>query len=172
MRIELMMALRQTDLPVPVRPAIKRCGSEARSATIGAPTASDPRNKGIFIFLICFSHCSMTPRKRTIWRVSLGTSTPTLFLPGIGATIRTLGTRIAMAKSSAKATIFCRRKPGSRSISYWEMTGPVSISTTLTTKPNCLQVFSKISALISASRFCCSNGSESAASSISNGGSS
>ena len=34
-RIERIMAFKQTDLPVPVRPAIKRCGMSARSKTSG-----------------------------------------------------------------------------------------------------------------------------------------
>ena len=76
----------------------------------------------------------------------LGTSIPTEFFPGIGATIRTLGTRKAIAISSLRLVILLSRKPASNSISYCAITGPVSISTTLTLKPNSLNVFSKIRA--------------------------
>jgi len=38
-----MIELRQTLLPVPVRPAINRCGNAARSTTIGLPATSLPR---------------------------------------------------------------------------------------------------------------------------------
>ena len=60
---------------------------------------------------------------------------PTVFLPGIGATMRTLGTRRAIARSSARPVIFDSRRPASSSTSYWAITGPVSISTTFTLKP-------------------------------------
>ena len=49
---------------------------------------------------------------------------PTVFLPGIGATIRTLGTRRAMARSSARPVILLSRSPASSSTSNWAMTGP------------------------------------------------
>ena len=65
-------------------------------------------------------------------RWSLGTSMPTVVLPGIGATIRTLGTARAIARSSARLMIFETRSPASSSISNWVMTGPVSIWTTRT----------------------------------------
>ena len=42
---------------------------------------------------------SMTSPSLTIARRSLGTSMPTVVLPGIGATIRTLGTARAIARS-------------------------------------------------------------------------
>ena len=46
-----MIELRHTDLPVPVRPAISRCGSVVRSTTSGLPATSLPRKSGIFILL-------------------------------------------------------------------------------------------------------------------------
>ncbi len=65
-------------------------------------------------------------------RRSFGTSIPTVVLPGIGATIRTLGTARAIARSSAKLMIRETRRPASSSISNWVITGPVSIWTTRT----------------------------------------
>ena len=47
MRIDRIMAFKQTDLPVPVRPAIKRWGISARSKTIGWPLTSLPRKSGM-----------------------------------------------------------------------------------------------------------------------------
>ena len=46
-----MIEFRHTLLPVPVRPAISRCGSVVRSTTIGLPATSLPRKIGIRIFL-------------------------------------------------------------------------------------------------------------------------
>ena len=56
--------------------------------------------------------------------VGLGTSTPTAPLPGMGAT-RMDGARIAMARSSARATIRPAFTPGPGTTSNWVTTGPV-----------------------------------------------
>ena len=64
-----MIEFKQTDFPVPVRPAIRRCGSFAKSATIGAPPTSLPRKIGIAIFSACAAHSSITSRRRTSWRL-------------------------------------------------------------------------------------------------------
>ena len=115
---------------------------------------------------------STTSRKRTICRVELGTSIPTEFLPGIGATMRTLGTRRAIAKSSAKPVILESRSPASSSTSNCAITGPVSISTTLTLNPKSWKVFSKTLALRRTSRACVSKSTASLDSSRSSPGSS
>ena len=112
------------------------------STTIGLPATSLPRKIGIFIVRLFAGVSSITSRRRTICRVVLGTSMPTEFFPGIGATMRTLGTRRAIARSSARFVIFASRRPASSSISYCEITGPVSTSTTFTLKPNSANVFS------------------------------
>ena len=65
---EVMIALRQTLLPVPVRPAISKCGILAKSTTIGFPETSLPRKTGIFIFADRVSDSSITSRRRTGWR--------------------------------------------------------------------------------------------------------
>ena len=131
-RIERIIALRQTDLPVPVRPAISRWGMSARSKTSGMPLASLPRNSGMRHSWNRSPTPAITSPSRTMLRWSLGTSMPTVVLPGIGATIRTLGTARAIARSSARLMIFDTRSPASSSISNWVMTGPVSIWTTRT----------------------------------------
>ncbi len=69
----------------------------------------------------------MTSRRCTSCRSLLGTSMPTVFLPGSGATMRTLGTRRAMARSSARPVMRLSRRPASSSTSNWAMTGPVWI---------------------------------------------
>ena len=120
-----MIEFRQTLLPVPVRPAISRCGKVERSTTIGLPDTSLPRKIGIRIAWILPVVSSMTSRMRTSCRSELGTSIPTVFLPGIGATIRTLGTRSAIARSSASPVIRLSRRPASNSTSNWAITGPV-----------------------------------------------
>ena len=131
-RIERIIAFKQTDLPVPVRPAISRWGMSARSKTSGMPLTSLPRKSGIRHSLDCPSTPAITSPSRTMSRWSLGTSMPTVVLPGIGATIRTLGTARAIARSSARLMILETRRPASSSISNWVMTGPVSIWTTRT----------------------------------------
>ena len=151
-----MMALRQTLLPVPVLPAINRCGILAKSTTMGVPETSFPRKTGMFIFALWVSDSSITSRKRTTCRVSLGTSIPTVFFPGIGATIRTLGTRNAMARSSESPVILLRRKPASSLISYCEITGPISICSTAILKPKSRNVRLKISDLLRHSWRCSS----------------
>src|SRR6058998_494457 len=49
-RIEQSIALRPTDLPVPVAPATSRCGIAVRSDTTGPPVTSLPRASGSFFF--------------------------------------------------------------------------------------------------------------------------
>ncbi len=86
---------------------------------------------------------STISRSLTIPRRSLGTSIPTVVLPGIGATMRTLGTARAMARSFDSPATFETRSPASSSISNWVMTGPVSIWTTRTWHPCSRRVFSR-----------------------------
>ena len=125
MSIETMIEFRHTLLPVPVRPAISRCGNVARSTIMGLPETSLPRKMGMRIFCALPVVSSMTSRRRTMCCSLLGTSTPTVFFPGMGATIRTLGTRRAIARSSARPVIRLSRSPASSSTSNWAITGPV-----------------------------------------------
>jgi len=56
--------------------------------------------------------------------MGLGTSIPTAALPGMGATIRSDGARIARARSSASAAMRPTFTPGPGATSYWVTTGP------------------------------------------------
>ena len=127
-----------------------------RSNVSGLPDTSLPRKIGICILLAFAPVSSITSRKRTICCDSLGTSIPTVFFPGIGATMRTLGTRNAIATSSAKPDIFDSLKPASSSTSYWAITGPVSTSTTFTRNPKLANVFSSNLAFLRTSLACSS----------------
>ena len=111
-RIDRIMAFKQTDLPVPVRPAISRWGISARSKYSGCPLTSLPRNRGIRMRLEVARAPWITSSRRTVQRLSLGTSMPTVVLPGMGETIRTLGTASAIARSFASPTTRETRKPG------------------------------------------------------------
>ena len=105
-------------------------------------------------------------------RSSFGTSTPTVFFPGIGATTRTAGTRSAIARSSARLVTFESRNPASSSSSNCVITGPVSTSTTFTLRPNSPNVFSSVTAATRAFFARSSYGNSSASSNRLSGGSS
>ena len=107
-----MMVLMVTDLPVPVAPAISRCGILARSATTGFPSRSRPSAIGSAARPPAPTPpISSSSRRVTIRAIGLGTSTPTAPLPGIGAT-RIDGARMVIARSSASATIRPAFTPG------------------------------------------------------------
>ena len=111
-RIDRISVFRHTLLPVPVRPAISRCGILVRSTISGRPLTSLPRKIGIRMLSMSLPAGFDQLRSRTITCLSFGTSTPTVFLPGIGATTRTAGTRSAIARSSAAPITFESRRPG------------------------------------------------------------
>ena len=119
-----MMVLMVTDLPVPVAPAISRCGILARSATTGLPSRSRPSAIGSAARPRPQSADSISSRRVTIRAIGLGTSTPTAPLPGIGAT-RMDGARMDIARSSASATMRPAFTPGAGTTSNWVTTGPV-----------------------------------------------
>src|SRR5256885_683179 len=56
--------------------------------------------------------------------IGLGTSIPTAALPGMGATMRSDGARIARARSSAREAMRPTFTPGPGATSYWVTTGP------------------------------------------------
>ena len=119
-----MRLLIATDLPVPVAPAMSRCGILARSATIGLPSMSRPSTSGSMPREPSHSGDSSSSRSVTMRALGFGTSTPTAPLPGIGAT-RIDGARIAMARSSASATMRWAFTPGAGTTSNCVTTGPV-----------------------------------------------
>ncbi len=120
-----MMVLMHTDLPEPVAPAISRCGIFSRSAMIGWPSRLRPSAIGSVARDRSHSAVSSSSRNVTTLAVGLGTSTPTAALPGIGATIRIDGARMASARSSANAAIRPTFTPGAGATSYCVTTGPV-----------------------------------------------
>ena len=108
-----MIAFRQTDLPVPVRPAMSRWGMSARSYDQRpALDVLAEEQRDLALRPPSRRPPAITSLRRTIGRCSLGTSMPTVFLPGIGATMRTLGTRRASARSSARLVTLLSAQAG------------------------------------------------------------
>ncbi|MNZ88153.1 hypothetical protein D3C78_1070360 [compost metagenome] len=101
-RIDRIMALTPTDLPEPVVPATSRCGIFARSVMTGLPPMSWPRARVTGDLKLSYSGVDNTSEKRTICRSSLGISIPTVVLPGITSTTRTLVTARERARSLAR----------------------------------------------------------------------
>ena len=120
-----MIVFTQTDFPEPVAPAMSKCGIFARSAITARPSRSLPSAIGSAARICRNSADSSTSRSTTISGVGLGTSTPTAPRPGIGATMRILGARMANARSSASAAICRTFTPGAGSISNCVTVGPV-----------------------------------------------
>ena len=73
--------------------------------------------------------------KKTVEGLSLGSSIPTDFEPGIGAIIRTLWAFITRARSSDRFVNLLTRTPSAGSISKSVITGPGDIRTTLPVTP-------------------------------------
>ncbi len=121
----VMIVLTQTDLPEPVAPAISRCGIFARSAMTGFPSRSLPSAIGSAARADLKSGCSISSRNPTISGVGFGTSTPTAPRPGMGATIRIDGARMARARSFDRLANWRTFTPGAGSTSNWVTTGPV-----------------------------------------------
>ena len=95
----------QTLFPDPVCPAIRRCGSFARSVTIAPPATSFPSATVSFDGDPLNSALSATSRTETRPIARLGISIPTTLLPGIGASIRSVRAARASERSSASASI-------------------------------------------------------------------
>jgi len=141
---DMIRLLTQTVFPAPVVPAIKRCGISPRSATIGWPEMSLP----IASINFDFDFWKLLPCKTSLRKTAavelFGTSMPTLFLPGMGATMRTAAARIAKAISSDNVVILCIFTPGAGSSSYRVITGPRSISATRALTLKSFKVFSRV----------------------------
>jgi hypothetical protein len=97
--IRVLMA---TLLPLPVEPAMRRWGILARSRTQISPSMLLPRTRGRRPLAFWKAGERTASEKRTSSLLGLGTSRPTVFLPGMGASIRTAPTARARARS------FCR----------------------------------------------------------------
>ncbi len=109
------MVLRPTDLPLPVEPAMSRCGIAARSATTGLPVVSLPRASGSLPLVVTNSGLTRISRRYTVAVSGFGTSTATVPRPGIGPMMRTAATFMARARSSARFTTWLTLTPAAGS---------------------------------------------------------
>ena len=102
-----MMESRQTVLPLPVAPAMSRCGIFVRSPATDSPPAPLPRATASFDLACIFWNdvLSMTLLNATEPNAEFGTSIPTMDLPGIGASMRMLGAASASARSLPSAVM-------------------------------------------------------------------
>ena len=148
-----MIVFTQTDLPEPVAPAMSRCGIFARSAITGLPSRSLPSAMGSAARALWKSRDSISSRNATISGVGFGTSTPTAPRPGIGATMRMLGARMASARSFARFAIWRTFTPGAGSISNCVTTGPVVRPTSSPSTRNVRSASMSLTPIASSSRF-------------------
>ncbi len=72
-----------TLLPVPVEPAISKCGMAARSVTRMRPCRSRPMASVSLLGEFRNSGDSMISRSAMVWRLMLGTSMPMVDFPGM-----------------------------------------------------------------------------------------
>ena len=98
---EHIILLMQTDFPEPVDPATNRCGVLSISHHTGLPMILLPRAARSLLFSFSFGTASNISLMATGVTTLLGSSTPTVFLPGIGAWIRT-----SLAPSSRAISLF------------------------------------------------------------------
>ena len=78
--------------------------------------AHDPKQTDEVIKMVGGAPVVITSFNRTLARSSLGISTPTVFFPGIGATMRTLGTfRFRAISSPSRVTLFSLKPVSSES---------------------------------------------------------
>ncbi|EKE12455.1 MAG: hypothetical protein ACD_13C00217G0001 [uncultured bacterium] len=146
---EIRNAFIQTDFPEPVCPAIRTCGILAISATTGLPETSNPKATSNLDLAACISCDSIIFLRGTNSAERLGSSIPTKFLPGIGASILMVpvGADSAKAKSLSKEVILESLVPRATSMAYWVTAGPKFTSTTFAVIPNDSSVFSIVAAL-------------------------
>src|SRR5579883_205929 len=128
-RIDIMKALIATDLPVPVEPAMSRCGMVARSATAMRPLMSLPRPRVSLDLEPMNSAASMFSRSQMISRSRLGTWMPTVDLPAMRST-RMLSALRARQRSSVRFVMRLYFTPASGLNSKVVTTGPGLICVT------------------------------------------
>ena len=158
------MLFRPTLFPVPVAPAMRRCGMRARSVTTGCPTMSCPRARRSSPFPFWNTSAERICLRYTVCLLGLASSIPITALPGIGATILTLLVLRARARSSAREATLLIFTPGAGENSYMVTTGPGHISTTRPDTPKSFSfcsstlefsMYSSLSILISSSGGSC-----------------
>ena len=101
-----------------------------------------PRATKSLLFSLDFGTCSNISLTETEVVFLLGSSTPTVFLPGIGAWIRTSLAPSSKAISLFRAVTLESLVPDLISSSYWVTVGPVLAATTLPSTPKSLITFS------------------------------
>ena len=89
-----------TDLPMPVAPAISRCGIFAISKSIFLPVMSMPSAAVTLLFAFLNSSLSISVRRYTVETFLFGTSIPMALLPGITPEIRTAEARLSEISSA------------------------------------------------------------------------
>ena len=137
----------QTDLPDPVVPAIIKWGIAVKSPTIACPEIFLPKAIGKLIpFFLNFSSAIIS-LKKTSSLTWLGISIPTVFFPGIVATLveREL---VFLAMSSERLIILETLIPGAGSNSYKVTTGPWLIFLIFPLTPKSKKIFSKNPGLV------------------------
>ena len=149
LRIRVFM---HTDLPLPVAPAISRCGASARSRMTGCPLMSLPSAIGIVALLFSHIGCSSSSRNVTGAEIAFGTSIPTVSRPGMGVRMRRLSAFKAMAMLFCRLLIFSTRTPGAGLISNSVTRGPLVVSPRVPSMPKLSSVSCRISFLAAISR--------------------
>ena len=109
----------QTDFPEPVVPAIKRCGIETKSPTIGKPEILLPSVIGILISLLLNSLLEIISFKATFSLTLFGISIPMVLLPGTVATLVDIEL-VFRAISSDKLIIFEVLIPAQDALKFWD----------------------------------------------------
>ncbi len=121
--MERIRELRKTLLPVPVDPAMSKCGIWARSETRLRPMRSLPSASVSFDGELTNSADSICSRSAMVWRCALGTSMPTVDFPGMRS-IRMDSAFSARQRSSARPVMRLYLMPASGLSSYVVTTGP------------------------------------------------
>ena len=125
-----MIEVRQTDLPLPVAPAMSRCGILVKSWMTYLPFTSRPSGIGS-LNLPCVNRSdSSVSRKPTVATFAFGISRPTRAMPGTGASIRMLGAAKASARSFWSSVMRRTLVPIPGSSVNWVTAGPGLISRT------------------------------------------
>ena len=144
----VIITLMATDFPLPVEPAISRCGILDKSATTKLPETSRP--SGTANGLVgCAGWASTISRNDTVEICLFGTSIPINDLPGMGASIRRSFAASANAKSSAKLTTLLTLTPTAGCNSYFVTDGPKLTFFTSTWTPKLANVVVSFCELLS-----------------------
>ena len=128
--IESIIECIHTLFPLPVAPAIKRCGIGMRSVQYTRPSVVFPSPNAIFDFIDLKVSDSRISRNPTRAVFEFGISIPTAALPGIGATMRILDDFIVNERSFERLIIEPTFTPGESFKSYRVIIGPGLISVT------------------------------------------